>query len=119
MSLTMTTISAGDPLVSQVQSLYETAFPKAERVQFDVLLNKQRPGYTTHLYAFNDDETFIGLATTIARDGLHLLGYFAIDESLRGKGYGSQAITLLKDACLPETLALEIETPDPAAPNAA
>lgn len=120
MTLTMTQVKNADsPLLAEIQPLYETAFPKAERVPFATLTRASFPRYDSELFAFMDGTTFVGFATTISQDALSLLGYFAMSAELRGQGYGSKALTLLKANRPAGTLALEIETLDPAAANAA
>lgn len=68
-------------------------------------------------YGIYDYETFVGLIYFVLLDGAALIFYFAVDENLRGNGYGSKILSAMKER-YPETrLFLEIDKPDDRAKN--
>lgn len=90
-----------------VERLYLEAFPSDERLPYDYLMKKVNQNKAEFLSLY-DNNLWIGLAYTITYQQLTYLFYFAIDKSKRGKGYGSQALELLKQR-YQHTLMLSIE----------
>ena len=75
-------------------ALYTRAFPENERRPLEPLVSDS----TGHgeVMAFYDGAVFCGFACLITwRDISHII-YFAIDEKLRGRGYGAQALELMR-----------------------
>ena len=90
------------------------AFPEEERLPWWLLrLNAQRKGID--LTAFLDGNRFCGFTASVTVDDTHFLLFFAIDPVLRGKGYGSEVLSLLRREY--QTVYLNIELPIPSAPN--
>lgn len=79
----------------QIQALYEEAFPACEKKPFWLIRMKNKEGKADVWYLENDG-TFVGLAITMNAKELVLLDYFAIDESLRGQGFGSKGLLALQ-----------------------
>lgn len=101
-------------LLEKVRQLYMTAFPREERIPWFLLrLNARRSG--VDLTAFLDGDTFCGFTYSVTADDLHFLLFFAVDENLRSKGYGSAILSSLKDAY--GTVVLNIEPFVTDAPN--
>lgn len=101
----------------KVKALYYRSFPKNERRSFPELI-ENRLG-NTEVVSFYDDETFVGMACLLnGRDLSHII-YLAIDESLRGHGYGSKALELLHQRKYGRRVMVDIEIPDAQAENAA
>lgn len=100
----------------QVKKLYETAFPKEERVPWWLLrLNARRKGIA--LTAFLDEEDFCGFTASVTVEGMHFLLFFAVEDSHRGKGFGSRILKLLREEH--DTVVLNVELPEESAPNLA
>lgn len=90
------------------------AFPEEERLPWWLLrLNAQRKGID--LTAFLDSNRFCGFTASVTVDDTHFLLFFAIDSDLRGKGYGSEVLSLLRREY--QTVYLNIELLIPSAPN--
>lgn len=94
----------------KLRSLYETAFPKEEQIPYDDLkrLLKTMPIDFT---AYYDDDTFIGLTMILNRPDFNWGWYFAVQEELRGKGYGQQILSSLKEQYADRPLVIDIESP--------
>ena len=92
-TLEMRRIERYEPDFNKVLNLYNLSFPKNELMNFNVF-------YTSHLkgdvIAFYDNNKFIGFAALLSNDNISNILYFAIEPTLRGKGYGTQA---LKQIC--------------------
>ena len=78
------TIATAD---EQIRRLYETAFPEDEQIPWDDLIRLvgEMPLDFT---AYYDSETFIGFTIVYPRKSFNWFWYFAVQEELRGKGYG-------------------------------
>lgn len=107
--------AASDPaLLEKVKHLYLTAFPKEERIPWPLVrLNALRRDID--LNAFLDGNTFCGFTYSVTAGGMHFLLFFAIDDKLRSRGYGSAILSLLKKEY--GTVVLNIEPFTDDAPN--
>lgn len=107
--------AASDAAVLQkVRQLYMSAFPKEERIPWPLVrLNAMRRGID--LTAFLDGDTFCGFTYSVTAGNLHFLLFFAVDDSLRSKGYGSAILSILKEEY--GTVVLNIEPFVDDAPN--
>ena len=90
--------------------LYESAFPEEEKKPMRLMLEKREAGYFEILAIVDEGDAFAGLAITVKCGGLVLLDYFAIAPELRGGGYGSLALKLLREKYPDRRLILEIES---------
>ena len=114
MDLTKIDINQSRSLQKQAKALYLQAFPKEERLPWWLLrLNAQRKGID--LTAFMDGDRFCGFTASVTVENTHFLLFFAIDPDLRGKGYGSAVLSLLRREY--QTVCLNIELLIPSAPN--
>lgn len=102
----------------KLHRLYRAAFPAAERKPFRVILRMYRQG-KTDVWSVEEDDRFVGMATTINGGGLILLDYFAIAKAFRGKGIGSGAMARLQEIYGDKGLFVEIESTREPAPNQA
>lgn len=93
----------------KIHKLYEEAFPDYEKKPFWLirLKNMQKRADVWYL---EEDGRFCGLAITMSAPGRVLLDYFAIDGSLRGKGFGSKALKVLQEQYSNCHFFLEIES---------
>ena len=92
--------------------LYHTAFPRSEKKPFKLIRKAQKLGYGQNFAILSDEGRLIGLAFLLCNDEITLLDYFAIVKSVRGRGYGSQALEILKKRFSNAPLVLEIEDPE-------
>ncbi len=100
----------------RVHRLYIRAFPQAERKPFSMIRRMTRKG-KTDTWCLMKDGRFVGLGITINGPALILLDYFAIRETCRGKGIGTQALKTLINHYQDKGFFLEIESTLEDAPN--
>lgn len=80
----------------KVKKLYLGAFPKEERVPFMLLAAREKKG-NGELLEIKDGNTFVGMVSVLRYKDLAYIFYLAIDDGLRGMGYGSSVLTALKE----------------------
>lgn len=101
-----------------LRSLYESAFPEGEQIPYDDLihlLDVMDIDYT----AYYEGDMLVGL-TMVLRLPKHNWGwYFAVQEELRGQGYGQRILSAVLDKYRNENpFVIDIESPLQAdAPN--
>ena len=105
--------------LSYMHALYKEAFPKKERKPFSLLLKKQKQGIADLFLIEEENNSPLGLLITMQdpSSDIVLLDYLAITPNGRGKGTGSQALSLFRLKYEGKRLLLEIEKPDPSAAN--
>lgn len=114
MELKSVDLSKDPKLCRQIRGLYREAFPREERLPWWLLRwNAARSGM--QLTAWLDGNTVCGFTDSVTVEGFHMLLYFAVDPSLRGKGYGSEILKALQERY--ETVALHVEPLEPSAEN--
>ena len=89
--------------------LYRTAFPRPERKPFWIILKAYRQG-TTDIWCFENQGKFVGFVTTMNGTDLIMLDYFAVAQSLRGKGIGTAALKQVLARYPDKGIFLEIES---------
>lgn len=94
----------------RLKRLYKRAFPIEERKPFSIIRKMQKRG-KTDIWYFEDEGRFLGLATTINGQREVLIDYFAVDEGMRAKGYGTHMLKALISHYSPLGVFLEIEIP--------
>jgi len=108
-------VHRGGPYDSSCLALYRSAFPIIERIPYGDL-----HAYTeqdlSDFGALLDNEEFVGLYFVMHQTGASCLLYFAVRGDLRGQGYGSAALALLREL-YPAGLFLFVEEPDAARPG--
>ena len=94
----------------KVKQLYETAFPEDEQIPWKDLIRlvEEMPLDFT---AYYDGEEFIGFTIVYPRKSFNWFWYFAVQEELRGKGYGQQILTQLIEKYKGQTCVLDMESP--------
>ena len=80
----------------KVKRLYLEAFPKEERVSFMLLAAREKKG-NGDLLALKDGDLFVGMVSVLRYEDLAYIFYLAVDEGLRGRGYGSRVLSSLKE----------------------
>ncbi len=102
----------------QVRRLYNGAFPAEERMPIRYLYRGTRK--TGDFRAVLDKDGFAGLFYVIEYKRLAYIFYLAVEEDLRGRGYGTEILESLKARYGDRTVILNIEDPfDETADNAA
>lgn len=94
--------------LAQIEEIYRNAFPDNERKPLSPLL--QDTSGCSEVISFYDKDLFCGFACLLTqRDITHII-YFAIDDHLRGKGYGSAALTAMHEMKPLNRIIVDIET---------
>ncbi len=105
------------PNPAKAKELYISAFPKYERLPWWVLrlltLNKN-----ANITCYYDEEQFCGFTYDVTTDSILFLMFFAVNDELRGKGYGSAILEYLKKNHPDKAVTLNVEPIDPTAENA-
>lgn len=96
--------------LSNIENLYMSAFPEAERKPWALLLKKQEEGLMELFALESEDGSFLGLAIMAYDKDLVLLDYFAVFNEKRGQGIGSSAIRALQEMFAGKRFVLEIES---------
>lgn len=93
--------------IEYFEKLYMSAFPDEERIDVCSLYDLYNDG-AIDIVLISDNKVNVGLAVIYLNENVHLLSYLAIDPSMRGRGYGSKALRLLKGRY--DDLMIEIES---------
>lgn len=101
----------------KLKEIYISSFPSYERMPFFRLTNSSKKDKGFELLSIYDNETVIGFFYVILQKDICLILYFAIDEDKRSLGFGSQAITLIKEHFIGKRIFLYIEQIKPKAQN--
>ena len=111
MNLSFIDINCNREYNKKVEKLYNSAFPKEERIPIWLLKFLARKN-KAKFYGINDDKKFIGLVYNDYYKDIILIYYFAIDEELRGQGYGSRVLEYIKQKYNKNRIVLSIEQVD-------
>ncbi|HBZ88231.1 MAG TPA: hypothetical protein DEO81_02460, partial [Erysipelotrichaceae bacterium] len=99
----------------EVIELYHSCFPPEEKLPFDQLMNLSARGDVEFL-AYYDHQMFVGFTFSIIGPQSVFVLYFAVNQKLRNKGYGSEILKLLKER-YEKAINLNIEALDPSSSN--
>lgn len=119
MVITMITakqIAFGNRENPQIKALFQSAFPRWERVPFWALLLRSK-SKGIDFFSFFDQEQFCGLAYLVTYANMTFIQYLAVDGAVRSKGYGTQILHQIDERGKGRTIVLEIEAVDAAAGN--
>lgn len=117
MQLTIRSIDRSSPVLPELLRLYRAAFPLIERVDFNIYLNDETG--TLDILGFFHEEAFCGFAALMTYGDLSQILYFAIEEKLRGQGYGSAALKAMRKYFGSGRIMADLEDPltqDPGGP---
>ena len=104
------------PSPESVRQLYSAAFPKEERLPWWLMqLLTVRKG--TRLSAYYQENIFCGFTFTASYEKTLFVLFLAVDDSRRGRGYGSAILQHLKQEDPDRTILLNVELLDPKADN--
>lgn len=114
MRLRKVDVNTDKRLRDQVKRLYLTSFPKEERVPWLVLrLNALRR--RIDLTAWVEGDVLRGFTASATTEKAHILLFFAVEQSVRGQGWGSEILSAVKEE--QKNVVLNIECLVPTAPN--
>ena len=89
-------VNSGNAGDDALRRLYETAFPVQEQIPYDdliYLLDAMDIEYT----AYYDGEMLVGLTMVLRLPRYTWAWYFAVNEELRGQGYGQRILASVLD----------------------
>ena len=106
-----------DDLNDDIIALYESSFSRTEKIPIGNL--NRTFGRGGILRAYYDGDLFVGFTFGFIDDGIMFLVYFATVPELRGKGYGSEILKMLREEFRDLRIFLVVEPCDPNAPDIA
>lgn len=99
--------------IPMVKKLYEQSFPDNERKPFRMLLMHWKKGKSDLLVIREENnDSLIGFAFFMKNKEDILFDYLAMSPECRNKGYGSEAIKLIKERYCGKRIFGEVEFPD-------
>ncbi len=111
MELSFVDVFSGNENLNKARKLYESAFPSEERMPFAFLEKGYRKGIAD-FFAVYDGPLFVGIIYVVLIGKYASVFYFAVDEKLRKKGYGSRILSSIKERYQNRTIFLDIEKID-------
>lgn len=112
--MTTVDITKNKALAKQAKALYLEAFPKEERIPWGILMLEARRK-DIDLTAWMEGDSLCGMTASVTQGDFHFVLFFAVAQSLRGRGYGSKILSEIRSRY--DTVALNVELLDPAAEN--
>ena len=100
----------------KIYRLYQSAFPKAEKKPFSMIVGMSKKGRSDVWYCEKNGK-FAGLVITINGPDVILLDYLAVNEKRRGQGIGSEILQTMREIYHGKGVFLEIEIVDKNASN--
>ncbi|ADU24383.1 MULTISPECIES: GNAT family N-acetyltransferase [Ruminococcus] len=97
--------------IDKIMRLYNTAFPSDERAPFGILV-KGAAKPNVNFFSCLDGDTWIGFIYTVNYRDLSYVFYFAVDDAVRGKGYGTAILKAAQKKYSGRKLFLAIEEVD-------
>lgn len=101
---------------AEIKNLYLTAFPKEERLPW-WLLRFWPSMKRSALTAYYDGAAFCGFAFTATEGDVLYVMFFAVEDTVRGQGYGSAILKHMQQDNPGKTILLNVELLDENAPN--
>ena len=103
-------ITSADAEDYEIRNLYEEAFPEEERVPWEDLM-RMTDAMPLDFTAYYDVDTFVGFTIVMPREDYNWFWYFAVNEALRGKGYGQKILSHIIKRYDEKRLLLDMESP--------
>ena len=98
------------PWLPEVKALYESAFPANERIPMKQLLdNKIQRDFFAFVDTIDGTPTFCGFSNSITRGTITNIVYFAVEPTLRSRGYGSEILKTIREQHPETRLVADIE----------
>lgn len=106
----------GTKAFKDVKKLYHSSFPAGKQLPFSriTLLSLLRPSVL--LLAYYDETGFCGFSFGVCTEKYLYIGFFAVPEHLRSKGYGTKMIRAMHEK-YGKPLIGECKQPDPESPD--
>lgn len=115
--LTFRLVDEASPLRDAVEALYNTAFPANELIEFSLLMpGGGRDG--AELVAWLLDGAFCGFISLLTLGDITHILYFAMEEGLRGRGLGSEALRQVAEMKKGQRIIADLERAEDGAANA-
>ena len=108
MKLTIKKINENFSDMKKLKAINSEAFPENERVDIDDMI-KFSKNNNCDFFAFYERQNFVGFTFLIANPSVTYLTFFAVEKSMRTKGYGSRIINILKKIYDGKQLIADIE----------
>lgn len=106
----------GTKAYHDAKKLYLSAFPANERFSmFSLLAMSLKANVKFH--ALYDQDVFYGIAYYVESSSTVYLTYLAVNQDLRGHGYGSKILTMLEEKYPDKQIVIDIEPVVPTAKN--
>lgn len=80
-----------------VEPLFVSAFPIDERPPADIYFESFKNHAKNTLYGFYKDGLFMGFASVVLYKDICYIFFLAIQDELRGQGYGSKILSMIKE----------------------
>lgn len=112
MNLRLSLSEPTTPDFKKVYALYQRAFPLDELYPNDLLFHHFGEA-ANEFWSIYDDQKWVGLVYCMTEKDLTYIGFLAIAPELRGKGYGSAALALVKEKYSANRVCLLIEEVSP------
>ena len=106
--LEMKKLDRNHPDLKKVLNLYLLSFPKNELMNFNIFYSNHIKG---DVISFYDNNNFIGFAALLSKGNISHILYFAIEPTLRGKGYGTQSLKQICNYFKNYKIILDVEDP--------
>lgn len=117
-AITFKQLTLSSPELPQMEYIYETEFPPAERVATMRQMIEAAEEKNLNIRSIWDGEKAVGFNILINREGWNYLLFFGIDKNCQGAGYGGRVMQAIAKDFEDKTLVFAIEQLDPDAPNA-
>ena len=101
-------VSEKTEALNEIHRLYDASFPDDERIPWKRIFAML--GETRRMYAYYDGEVFVGLSYTFIHRNIAYLGYLAVEEDLRNRGYGSAILKCILKELSEYKVVIDIET---------
>lgn len=100
-------VSYDSSYYKKLDKIYHEAFPKTEQVPLDELLNHTLGDIKTYIFTYKN--SFVGFCSTLSYKNIVYLLYFAMSSKYRNRGFGSQALELIKNQYQDTVILADIE----------
>lgn len=113
--LTIRKVTPTTENINEIKRLYKDSFPQNERRNFDNLMTMGNG--KSEIIALYDGDIFCGFVSLLNGNVISHIIYFAIEEELRGHGYGSDALKVIHEYQSGRRVIVDIEQETETAPN--
>ena len=98
----------GSKRLEEIKAIYYASFPKEEQMPFGLMLAMSCLWHTQFL-AFYEGETLCGFVYMATQGRQSFIMFFAVEEKLRSKGYGSRILSEIQALYPQNKLIVSIE----------